>query len=146
MSIKERLMNDLKEAMRDKDELRKDTIQICRAAVLQAEKDSRMVLDESSVAEILSKEFKKRSETLQEFGDRQDMIDKYKAEMEIIASYLPQQLTDEQTESLVIRAIKETNSSSPRDMGAVMKFLQPEIKGRADTRLVSTLVRKHLGS
>lgn len=146
MSLKERLLNDLKDAMRDKDDIRKDTIQICRAAVLQVEKDTRSVLDDNGVVEILAREFKKRSETLSELGDRQDVIKKYKAEMEIISDYLPEQLTDDEIEILVRDAIAETGSGSPRDMGKVMQFLQPKIKGKADGRKVSVLVKKYLGS
>ncbi len=146
MTIKDRLMNDLKEAMKNKEVLRKETIQICRAAVLQVEKDSLSELDDSGVVQVLSREFRKRSDTLPELGDRQDIIDKYKAEMEIIRAYLPEQLTDEETEKIVIDAIAETGAASLRDMGRVMQFLQPKVKGKADGRIVSDLVKKHLGA
>lgn len=146
MTIKDRLMNDLKEAMKNKEVLRKETIQICRAAVLQVEKDSLSELDDSGVVQVLSREFRKRSDTLPELGDRQDIIDKYKAEMEIIRAYLPEQLSDEETEKIVIDAIAETGAASLRDMGRVMQFLQPKVKGKADGRTVSDLVKKHLGA
>ena len=146
MSIKDRLMTDLKEAMKNKEVLRKETIQICRAAILQVEKDSLSELDESGVIQVLAKEFRKRSDTLSELGDRQDIIDKYKAEMEIIRVYLPEQLSEEETERLVVDAIAETGAASLRDLGKVMQFLQPKIKGRADGRTVSDLIRKHLGA
>jgi uncharacterized protein len=146
MSIKERLLQDLKTAMREKDILRKDMIQILRAGVLQVEKDTLQTLDDAGVAEILAKEYKKRTETIQELdgSSRTDIIDKNRAEMAVIAEYLPRQLTEAEIESLVRQAISQSGAQSARDMGQVMKILIPGIKGLADGKLVNQVVKRLL--
>ena len=146
MSIKETLLEDFKAAMRDKDILKKETIQICRAAILQVEKDQKIELDDAGVLDILFKEYKKRSETLADLGDREDIITKYKAEMAIIEHYLPKQLTESEISGIIMETIAEIGAQSPRDMGRLMQALQPKIKGRADGKLVSTLVKQQLGA
>ncbi len=146
MSMKERLLDDLKSAMRDKDTLRKEILQICRAAVLQVEVDQRIALDDAGVLDIMSKEYKKRQETLKELGDRDDTIAKYKAEMAIIEEYLPKQLTESEILVIVNETIAEVGALSARDMGKLMQALQPKVKGRADGKLVNQLVRQQLGA
>lgn len=146
MSIKEHLLNDFRDAMRDKDVLKKETLQICRAAILQVEKDKKIELDDAGAIEILSKEYKKRSETLPELGSREDMISKYKAEMVIIEHYLPAQLTESQIIELVKATIAEVGASSARDMGKVMQTITPKVKGMADGKLVNQIVRNQLGA
>lgn len=146
MNIKERLMIDLKSAMRDKDTLRKDMIQIMRAAVLQVEKDSQTELDDLGIQEIMARELKKRAETIQELAgsSRQDVIEKNLAEMAVIESYLPRQLSEAEIEDLVRQAISRSEALSARDLGQVMKVLMPEVKGRADGKLVSQVVKRLL--
>lgn len=146
MNMKDRLMEDLKTAMRARDTLRKDLLQILRAAVLQVEKDSRIELDDAGIAEILAREHKKRAETIQDLAgsSRQDMIDKNRAEMAIIETYLPRQLSEAEIETLVRQAISRSGAQSARDMGQVMKVLMPEIKGRADGKLVNQIVKRLL--
>jgi uncharacterized protein len=146
MTLKEQLLEDFRISMREKDLLRKETLQICRAAILQVEKDKKVVLDDGDVLDILSKEYKKRAETLPELRDREDILSKYKAEMEIISHYLPIPLSDEEVGEVVRQAIEETGALSIRDMGAVMKFVQAKTKGRADGKQINTIVRKQLGS
>ena len=146
MSMKERLLEDLKAAMREKDVRKKEVLQICRAAVLQVEVDQRIEMDDAGVLDILSKEYKKRQETLKELGDRTDIIEKYEAEMAIIEQYLPKQLTESETLEIVKATIAEVGASSIRDMGMVMQALQPKTKGRADGKLVNQLVRQQLGA
>lgn len=145
MNMKERLLDDLKAAMRDKDTLRKEVLQICRAAVLQVEVDQRIVLDDAGIVDILSKEYKKRQETLKDLGDREDIITKYKAEMAIIEEYLPKQLTESEILVIVNETIAEVGASSSRDMGKLMQALQPKVKGRADGKLVNQLIKQQLG-
>lgn len=147
MNIKEKLLEDLKDAMKAKDTLRKDLLQIVRAAVLQVEKDQQITLDETGVFDILAKEYKKRSETVAELAgsDRTDILDKNKAEMALIEAYLPAQLSESEIEELVKNAIAKANAHSARDMGAVMKVLMPDVKGKADGKLVNSIVKKLLG-
>lgn len=146
MNLKERLMDDLKTAMRAKDTLRKDLLQIIRAGVLQVEKDSRIELDDAGVAEVLAREYKKRAETVQELAgsNRQDVIDKNRAEMVLIEEYLPRQLSEAEIEDLVRQAISRSGAQSARDMGQVMKILMPDVKGRADGKLVNQIVKRLL--
>lgn len=146
MNMKDRLMEDLKTAMREKNAMRKDMLQIIRAGILQVEKDSRIVLDDSGIDEILAKEYKKRVETIQELAgsNRQDMIDKNRAEMAIIEEYLPKQLSEAEIEDLVRQAISRSGAQSARDMGQVMKVLMPDVKGRADGKLVNQIVKRLL--
>ena len=147
MNIKDRLLEDLKTAMKNKDTLRKDVLQIVRAAVLQVEKDQQITLDETGVFDILAKEYKKRAETVAELAgsDRTDILDKNKAEMALIESYLPAQLSEAEIEDLVRRAIATSGALSARDMGNVMKVLMPDVKGKADGKLVNTIVKRLLG-
>ena len=146
MTIKEQLIDDFKTAMRDKDTLKKDTIQICRAAILQVEKDTKSELDDAGVVDILSKEYKKKSETLKDLGDREDIITKYKAEMAIIEKYLPAQLSEAEVLEIVKQTIVETGALSMKDLGNVMKVITPKLKGKADGKLINTLVRNQLES
>ena len=147
MNIKEQLLEDLKTAMKAKDTLRKDVLQILRAGVLQVEKDQQVTLDDAGVFEILAKEYKKRAETVAELAgtDRIDILDKNKAEMALIEAYLPAQLSEAEIEDLVKKAIGQANAHSARDMGAVMKVLMPDVKGKADGKLVNAIVKRLLG-
>lgn len=145
MDIKTKLAEDLKAAMRNKDRLRKDVIQICRSAILQIEKDEHRQLGDDEVAGLLIKEHKKRSETIAELnGQRPDLEEQYRAEMEVIEAYLPKQLTESEVEDLVKAAIAEVGASSARDMGQVMKVIMPQVKGKADGKLVNSIVKRLL--
>ncbi|MGI6669089.1 MAG: GatB/YqeY domain-containing protein [Acetivibrionales bacterium] len=147
MSLKEQLLEDLKIAMKDKDVLRKNAIQMVRAAILQAEKDGRITLDEDGVIDIIAKEVKKRRDVLPEYekSGRQDLIDSLKTEIEALIKYLPQQLTEEELEAVVRETVKETGASSAKDMGMVMKAVMPKVRGKADGRTVNMIVKKILG-
>jgi uncharacterized protein YqeY len=146
MSLKERLLNDLKEAMKDKDEIRKDTIQLIRAAVLRIEKDKHITLDDEGVSDVLVKELKSARDALVEIekSGREDLIQKANRQIEIIQQYLPEQLSEEQLEAIVKEAIQETGALSVKDMGKIMKVVMPKIKGRSDGNLVNTVVKKLL--
>lgn len=146
MDMKERLLEDLKTAMRNKDTMRKDLLQIVRAGILQVEKDSRQTMDDNGILEVLARENKKRAETIQELEgtSRTEMIESIRAEMAIIEEYLPQQLSEAEIETLVIRAISQSGAKSARDMGQVMKVLMPDVKGRADGKLVNQIVKRLL--
>lgn len=147
MSLKERLLDDLKVAMRDKDIVKKNAIQMVRSAVLQIEKDKKITLDDDGIIEVVAKEVKQRKEFLPEFIDsgRQDLVDNLKAEIDVLMQYLPQQLTEEEIEALVREAINESGASSARDIGKVMKIVLPKVKGRADGKTVNQIASKLLG-
>jgi uncharacterized protein YqeY len=147
MSLKERLLEDMKNAMKQKDVISKNAIQMVRAAVLQVEKDNRITLDDDGVIDVIAKEVKKRRDVLPEYerSGRQDLIDNLKAEIELLMKYLPQQFTEEELEAIVRQAVEETGASSPRDMGKVMQAVMPKVKGRADGKVVNAIVKKILG-
>ncbi|HOM02585.1 MAG TPA: GatB/YqeY domain-containing protein [Acetivibrio sp.] len=146
MSLKDKLMDDLKAAMKDKDITRKNAIQMVRSAVLQVEKDNKVTLDDDGVLEVIAKEVKKRRDSLTEYekSGRQDLIDGLKAEIDVLLKYLPEQLTEDELETIVKETISETGASSAGDIGKVMQAVLPKVKGRADGKMVNTIVRKYL--
>ena len=147
MSLKEQLLEDLKEAMKQKEAVRKNAIQMARAAILQVEKDKQITLDDDGVTDVIAKEVKKRKDVLPEYekSGREDLIRDLKTEIETLMKYLPQQLTEEELETIVRQTVEETGASSPRDMGRVMQAVMPKVKGRADGKMVNAIVKKILG-
>lgn len=146
MTLKERLLNDLKDAMKEKDTIRKDTIQLIRAAVLKIEKDKQITLDDDGIADVLAKELKSTRDALSEIekSGREDLIQKANREIEIIQQYMPEQLSEEQVEAIVKEAINETGALSAKDMGKIMKVVMPKVKGRSDGNMVNAVVKKLL--
>lgn len=146
--IKDRLHGELTAAMRSKDELRTATIRMAMTAIRTAEvagKQARELSDDEEIA-VISKEAKKRREAAQAFrdGGREDRAAQEDAEAAILAEYLPAPLADDELGALVDAAIAETGATSPRDMGQVMKVLQPQVAGRADGGVVAAAVKKRL--
>ena len=146
MSLKDKLMDDLKSAMKDKDTVRKNAVQMVRASVLQVEKDNKITLDDEGVIEVIAKEVKKRKDVLPEYekSGRQDLIDELTREIEVLMAYLPQQMSEEEIEALVISAIEEAGAKSMKDIGKVMAVIMPKTKGKADGKTVNLFVKKHL--
>ncbi|HHY82172.1 MAG TPA: GatB/YqeY domain-containing protein [Clostridiales bacterium] len=146
MSLKVRLMEDMKSALKNNDTLRRSTITMVRAAILQKEKDERKELNDDDIIGVISREVKQRRDAIPEFekGNRPDLVDKLNSEINILMEYLPQQLTENEVDAMVLEAISEVNASGIKDMGKVMGVLMPRLKGRADGKLVNQLVRKHL--
>jgi uncharacterized protein YqeY len=146
MSLKERLQEDWKNSMKSKDKFRASNISMARAAILQAEKVDNRTLDDEEVIEILSREVKRRREAIAEFekGNRQDLVEQTKSEIEILLEYLPKQLTEEEIADIVQQVVYETGANSIRDMGKVMSAAMPRLKGCADGTLVSLIVKQHL--
>ncbi len=147
MGLLERLNDDLKQAMRNKEKEKLSVIRMLKAS-LQNEtiKLGRSDLTNDEELTILSREVKQRKDSLREFenADRQDLADKIHSELAIIDEYLPQQLSEDELSLLVKKAVEQTNSSSKADMGKVMAVLIPQTKGKADGALVSKLVQQHL--
>ncbi|WP_123053002.1 GatB/YqeY domain-containing protein [Clostridium sp. JN-1] len=146
MSLKERLQEDWKQALKARDKFKANTISMARSAILVAEKSGEGTLDDERVIEILSKEVKQRRESILEFekGNRQDLIDEAKAEIEILLDYLPQQLNEEEISEIVRQAVDEVGANDIKSMGKVMAVVVPKTKGRADGKLVSQIVKKYL--
>ncbi len=146
MSIKEQLVSDLKDAMRQRDERRRDVLRFTLAALQNAEIAAREELDEPAALTVLAKEAKRRRDSIEEFrkADRQDLVTKEEAEFAVLAPYLPEQLSREEIAQAARQAIQETGTSSPKEMGKVMAVLMPQLRGRADGRQVSEVVQELL--
>jgi uncharacterized protein len=139
VTLRERIQADITAAMRSGDALRRDTLRMAESAIYNAEKRDRRVYSDDEVAALVAREVKTRRESVEAFrkGDREDLASKEEAEIEILATYLPEQLSEAEIAALVEQAIAETGAAGPRDMGKVMGWLAPRTKGRADGRLVS---------
>ena len=146
MSLKEQLFADLKTAMKEKDAIKKDTVQLIRSGILQIEKYNKVELDDEGVIEVISKQLKSRRDSLPDFikSGREDLIEKLNKEIEILLSYLPEQLSEEEIQEIVKNAIAETGASTIKEMGKVMGIVTAKVKGRADMKIVGGLVKKML--
>ena len=146
MSLKETLLQDMKQAMKEKDVIRKNTIQLVRAGVLQIEKDKQIELDDEGVLDVISKELKKRRDSMPDFerSGRADLIENLKKEIEVLLGYLPKQLTEDEIKKIVEDAVKESGAATMKDMGKVMAVITTKVKGRADNKVVSTFVKQML--
>lgn len=146
MSLKDLLMDDLKVAMREKDTIRKSVVTMLRAAVKQIEVDQRIELDDEAIIDIIAKQIKQKNNAIVEFknGERQDLVDLTEKEIEILMTYLPEQLSEEEVYQLVADVIHSTGATSMKDMGKVMGIVTNATKGKADGKLISELVKKAL--
>ena len=147
MSLKDRISEDMKEAMKAHEKDRLAVIRMVRSAIRQTEIDGKKELDDEGVIAVISKELKMRKDSLEEFGKggREDLVEKTRAEIEVLLPYLPEQLSEEEVKAMVEDAVKETGAASVKDMGKVMGVLMPKVKGRADGKLVNRLVKAALG-
>ena len=149
MSLKERLFDDLKTAMKEKDAIKKEVIQMVRAGVLQVEKDNKIEsLDDSGVLTVISKEIKKLKDVLPDFekAGRQDLIDEVNKKVEVLDAYLPEQMSEDELNEVISAVIIEVGAVSMKDMGKVMGAVKGKTAGRADNKTVSDLVKKALQS
>ncbi len=146
MSLKSELEDALKDAMRAKDKPRKSTLRMALSAVKLAEVERRDELEDGAVLRILQKEVKSRRELIEdaEKADRPDMVREAEAEIKILEGYLPQALSSDELQTLVVEAIAEVGASAPGDMGNVMKVIIPKVAGRADGGQISQIVRDTL--
>ena len=146
MTLADRLQEDMKTAMRQGDALTRDTLRMALSSAHNAEVAARRPLTDDELVGVLQKETKSRRESIEAYHKvgRDDLAEKERAEADVLAVYLPQQLTDEEVRALVAQAIVDTGASSARDMGKVMGWLSPRTKGRADGRAVSALVAQEL--
>jgi len=146
MGLKERLLQDMKEAMRAKDKVRLSTIRMINSLIKNAEIDKRGELTDDEIVQLLMKYAKQRREAIEmyEKGGRQDLVEKEKAELAVVESYLPKQLSEEEIRELVKEAIEAVGASSPKDLGKVMQYVMPKVKGRAEGSLVNKIAREEL--
>jgi len=144
--LKEKLLEDLKECMKTKNVIRKNVIQMVRAAILQVEKDKQIVLEDKQIIDIIAKEAKKRKDSLADYekSAREDLISQVKEEIEILLEYLPKQLSEEELEKIITKIIQDENASSMKDMGKVMKIAKEQIGVAADGKTINEIVKKLL--
>jgi len=146
ITLKPRLTDDMKSAMRAKDKERLGVIRLMLAAIKQIEVDERIELDDARVLAVLDKMVKQRRDSIQQFeaANRTDLADQEKFELALIQEYLPDALSDGEIEAMIADAISQTGASSPKEMGAVMGLLKPKMQGRADMGKVSKQVKDKL--
>ena len=144
--LKEKLLQDLKNSMKEKNEIRKNAIQMVRAAILQVEKDKGITLEDDKILEIIAKEVKKRKDSLEDYkkGGRQDIVDQVEEEIKILSEYLPEQLSAEEVEKGVKEIIQELNATSIKDMGKVMKLAKERLGAKADGKTINEAAKKIL--
>ena len=149
MSLKTQLMDDMKAAMKAKEAGKQKlaVIRMVRSAIRQTEIDVRKNSMITDVIALISKEVKMRKDSIEEFkkGGREDLVEQTEAEIAVLMPYLPKQLSEEEVRALVQEAIANTNATTIKDMGKVMGQLMPKVKGRADGKMVNTIVKELLG-
>lgn len=143
MGLSDQMMADLKDAMRNHQEIRLSTIRMARAAIINEQIEKRRPLEEAEVLSVLVRQVKQRRESIEEFGkgNRPDLVAKEQAEMEVLLGYMPQQMTREEIEQRARATVQQVGATGPNDFGKVMSKLAPELKGRADGKLISEVVR-----
>ena len=148
MALKQKLQDDLKQAMREKDQVRLRTLRMALAAIKNKEIEVRGELSDADVAAILQREAKQRRETLDELEqvERPELAASEQAELEILTEYLPKQLGPEEIADLARQVIADLNAEGPRQMGLVMRSMMEQLKGQADGKLVSQVVRELLSN
>ena len=144
--LKEKLLEDLKECMKNKNEIRKNTVQMVRAAILQIEKDKQITVEDSQIIDIIAKECKKRKDSLADYekSGREDLIAQVNEEIGILSEYLPKQLSIEEVEKIVNKIIEDEGATSMKDMGKVMKTAKEKIGAQSDGKTINEVVKKLL--
>ena len=147
MSLKDRIQQDMKDAMRARDKERLGTIRLILAAIKQREVDERIELDDTQLIVVLDKMVKQRRESIAQFeqAGRDDLIAQEQSELEVIIPYLPAALGEDEITQLIDEALESTGASSIKDMGKVMGQLKPKLQGRADMGAVSAMIKARLG-
>jgi uncharacterized protein YqeY len=146
MSLLERLNNDMKQAMKNKEKDKLSVIRMLKASIQNEALKLRQDLTDDEELTVLSRELKQRKDSLQEFENagRSDLVDKVRTELVYVEAYMPEQLSEEEISNIVKQTIEEVNATSKADMGRVMGALMPKVKGKADGSLVNKLVQQHL--
>ncbi|HLB31872.1 MAG TPA: GatB/YqeY domain-containing protein [Gammaproteobacteria bacterium] len=147
-ALKQRIDDDVKQAMRARDKERLSTLRLITAALKQKEVDDRVELDDGQVLALLDKMARQYRDSIEQFAKagRTDLVDKETGELRVVLNYLPQQLTHEEITQLIAITISEAGATGIRDMGKVMGALKPKIQGRADMSAVSEIIKKRLNS
>lgn len=144
--LKEKLLDDLKNSMKEKNVIRKNVIQMVRAAILQVEKDKQIEVSDDQIVEIIAKEAKKRKDSIVDYekSGRQDLLDQINQEIAILEEYLPEQLSAEEIEAKVKEIIAELGATSMKEMGLVMKTAKEKLGAAADGKTINEVAKKLL--
>ena len=147
MSLKARITEDMKAAMKAKETARLGAIRLILAAIKQKEVDERVELDDTAVAVVIEKMLKQRKDSITQYeaANRQDLADVEKAEVVVLSAYMPQALSTAEIDAIVVKAVADSGAKAPADMGKVMALVKPQIAGRADMAEVSKRVKTRLG-
>lgn len=145
--LKEKLMEDLKSAMKNKEEVRKNTIQMVRAGILQIEKDKGIQVEDEKILEIIAKEVKTKKDALKDFekANRQDLIDQTNEEIEVLQKYLPKQLSREEIKAELEQIISKIGATTMKDMGAIMKEAKAKMGASADGKTINEVAKEIMG-
>ncbi len=146
MTLKDKLMDDLKESMKNKEQVRKSVVTLIRSAVKQKEVDERVELSDEDVLAIITKQVKQRKDALEEFkkAQREDLILQTEQEIDILMQYLPKQLTDDELEFIIKEIINQIGASTMKDMGKIMGLTMPKVQGKADGKRINEIAKKFL--
>ncbi|KXG43180.1 GatB/YqeY domain-containing protein [Tepidibacillus infernus] len=146
MSLMDRISEDMKQAMKNKDKLKLSVIRMIRSAIKYTEIEKQTTLSDEQILDVLTREVKQRRDSLQEFekAGRQDLVENVQAELEILKQYLPQQLSEQELRNIIQSVIEEIGAKGKSDMGKVMSAVMPKVKGRADGKLINQLVQEYL--
>jgi hypothetical protein len=146
MSLEERLVDEMKQAMRSNDKLRLSTIRMIRTAVKNKEIELRKKLDDEEIQRVIQGMLRRNEESIEQFrlGRRMDLVDKESKEGEVLKSFLPQALSTEEILKVIDESIQETQASSLQDLGKVMKSVMPKVTGKADGKVINQLVKERL--
>ena len=144
--MKKKLLEDMKDAMKEKNEVKKNTIQMVRAAILQVEKDNGIELDDNKIIDIISKEVKKRKDSIVEYekGGRDDLVKQINEEIGYLEIYLPKQLSRDEVKNIVEQVIIDTGAKTMKDMGIVMKTAKEKIGASSDGKTINEIVKELL--
>ena len=147
MTLSERINNDLKEAMKSKDSFRLGVIRMVKGAMQLAKPNPREELTDDDVITVISKQIKMRNDSIKEFeaAGRSDLVEQNKKEIEVLNTYMPKQLSEEELTEIIDKVFEEVKPTSQKDMGLIMKNISPLVKGKADMSLVNKLVKERLG-
>ena len=147
MGLKAQLMSDMKDAMKAKDKVKLSGVRAIQAAIKQKEIDERIVVDDAEAIIIMSKLIKQIKESIKSYGDagRQDLVDKEQAELDVVSTYMPVQLSSEEVEKMIDECIAKLGATTIKDMGKVMAELKPVLVGKTDTAAVGALIKAKLG-
>ena len=147
MSLRQRITEDMKAAMRDRDSARLESIRLLRAGIQRREVDERITLDDDAVVAVVQKQIKQSQDAIAQFNDggRDDLSAKEQAHIEVLKGYMPAQMNEQEIDALIGAALAQSGAATTRDMGKVMAILKPQVQGKADMGAVSRKVKAQLG-